>query len=425
MTTNLTGSAIQTLTAENLLAEQRNAPSKIAFFGHYGGNGYGGENYGNESTLQAILACIRERAPEATIVCVCDDPAVVASRYDIAALPIRSMPQSGSAGRICRILQRAAGEIPLWIRTMRQVRTLDQLIVAGTGALDDFAAMNPLGLTLDLFRWTLLARLLGVKLSYVSVGAGPIHHPINRILMKWSLAFGSYRSYRDEWSRDYLTGIGFDTSEDQIYPDLVFGRPKHTLPPRRAIAKSPKIIGVGVMTYSGWSSSSTEIYDRYIQNISRFTTWLLQQGYVVRLLVGQRGCDEQAVLDVSKAVKSEISRSEHPQLISDVADSVETLFEQIAATDLVVATRFHNVVYALMLGKPAVSIGYAAKNDVLMAEMGMGDYCQHVERLDVDLLMEQFSKLVENYHSYIACIESKNEEYRKALDEQYAYILHS
>jgi polysaccharide pyruvyl transferase WcaK-like protein len=424
--------AIQTVNPENPSARQHNTPVKIAFFGHYGGDSHGSENYGNESTLQAILACIRASAPEVTIVCVCDNPAVVASRYNIAAVPIRSIPQPQSADhkgmhswRIVRILRRTAGEIPLWINIMRQVRSLDHLIVAGTGALDDFAAANPLGPTLDLFRWTFIAKLLRVRLSFVSVGAGPIHHPLNRKLMKWSLAMGSYRSYRDEWSRNYMQSIGFDTSQDQIYPDLVFSRPKHMLPPQRARPKSPHVIGVGVMTYLGWSGSSTEIYDRYVQNVAGFTAWLIRQGYQVRLLVGQRGYDEQAVTDIGEAAKQELAQSESTQLINDTADSVEAVFDQIAATDLVVATRFHNVVYALMLGKPVISIGYAAKNEVLQAEMGLGNYCQHIEQLDVDLLMEQFSNLVKNYHSHIACIEDKNEEYRKALDEQYAYILQS
>ena len=59
----------------------------------------------------------------------------------------------------------------------------------------------------------------------------------------------------------------------------------------------------------------------------------------------------------------------------------------------VVATRYHNVVCALMLSKPTISIGYGEKNAVLMADMGLADYCQPVDHLDVGRLIEQFTDL--------------------------------
>ncbi|MGZ8999043.1 MAG: hypothetical protein ACXW2T_09320, partial [Allosphingosinicella sp.] len=58
--------------------------------------------------------------------------------------------------------------------------------------------------------------------------------------------------------------------------------------------------------------------------------------------------------------------------------------------DVVVATRFHNVVSALIQGRPILSIGYATKNDVLLAEAGMGELCQHIEHLELELLKDQF-----------------------------------
>ena len=59
----------------------------------------------------------------------------------------------------------------------------------------------------------------------------------------------------------------------------------------------------------------------------------------------------------------------------------------------VVATRYHNVICALMLAKPTISIGYGEKNAVLMAGTGLADYCQSIGSLDVDRLIEQFTDL--------------------------------
>jgi polysaccharide pyruvyl transferase WcaK-like protein len=91
---------------------------------------------------------------------------------------------------------------------------------------------------------------------------------------------------------------------------------------------------------------------------------------------------------------------------------------QIADTDIVVATRFHNVVCALRLARPTVSIGYAEKNDLLMAEMGLGRFCQRVEELDFDLLMEQFTALVSERQRYVQSLRDMNSVYQERLDRQ-------
>ena len=59
----------------------------------------------------------------------------------------------------------------------------------------------------------------------------------------------------------------------------------------------------------------------------------------------------------------------------------------------VVATRYHNAVCALMQSKPTISIGYGDKSAVLMTDMGLEDYCQPVNHLDVGRLIEQFTDL--------------------------------
>src|SRR5262249_42289347 len=59
----------------------------------------------------------------------------------------------------------------------------------------------------------------------------------------------------------------------------------------------------------------------------------------------------------------------------------------------VVAIRFHNVLAALKLCKPTIAIGYSAKHDALMADMGVPEFCEPVSALDVDRLIQQFTGL--------------------------------
>ena len=96
---------------------------------------------------------------------------------------------------------------------------------------------------------------------------------------------------------------------------------------------------------------------------------------------------------------------------------------QIAETDLVVATRYHNVVCALKLGRPTMSIGYADKNDVLLDEMGLGNFCQHIEHLDVDLLIQQFRRLAAGRKVYEVGIRKTNYAFAESLRNQNAVLL--
>jgi polysaccharide pyruvyl transferase WcaK-like protein len=92
--------------------------------------------------------------------------------------------------------------------------------------------------------------------------------------------------------------------------------------------------------------------------------------------------------------------------------------DRMAKTDIVVATRFHNVVAALKLGLPVVSIGYASKNDALLAEMGLAEFCQHIEELNVDRLIQQFSTLLAARAEHGRRIRDRVDVYRRRLDEQ-------
>lgn len=91
---------------------------------------------------------------------------------------------------------------------------------------------------------------------------------------------------------------------------------------------------------------------------------------------------------------------------------------QIADTDLVVATRYHNVVCALRVGKPTISIGYAKKNDVLLAEMGLADYCQDIERLDVPRLELQTLRLISERPALEGRIREAGARFQSRLREQ-------
>jgi polysaccharide pyruvyl transferase WcaK-like protein len=260
---------------------------------------------------------------------------------------------------------------------------------------------------------------------FVSIGAGPIVNRLNRLLMTSAARIADYRSYRDTVSKDFMVRIGFDAHDDPIYPDLVFSLPAPQPEENGELESGPLTVGVGVMTYYGWKSDPADgaaTYQTYLRKLGEFVEWLLDQKYRVRLLVGEV-TDQRAVDDLRARLASSLKDSAPSRIVSEPISSIQDLLRQVARTDLVVATRFHNVVCALMLEKPVVSLGYAEKNDVLMNEIGLAGYCQHIERFNVDRLIAQFRELVQDRQRFRQCIRSKNEQYRENLRRQFAHIV--
>jgi polysaccharide pyruvyl transferase WcaK-like protein len=88
----------------------------------------------------------------------------------------------------------------------------------------------------------------------------------------------------------------------------------------------------------------------------------------------------------------------------------------------VVATRFHNVLLALLLNKPVISISFHHKCASLMSEMGLGEYCHDINHMNAGRLIEQFQDVERNAEKLKPVIRQKVEQSRKALDEQYSLI---
>ncbi len=98
------------------------------------------------------------------------------------------------------------------------------------------------------------------------------------------------------------------------------------------------------------------------------------------------------------------------QLITEPTNSLHDIMCQIADTDIVVATRFHNVICALKLGRPTISISYEAKNDAVLADFGLGTFCQHIEHFDVERLNDQAMELLNQRAFYEDMIRHRLED---------------
>jgi polysaccharide pyruvyl transferase WcaK-like protein len=401
-------------------SEPRNiSPRRIGLFGVFGCG-----NTGNDGSLEAMLLFLRRVRPDAKFACFCSPRYEAAEQverdFGLFAIPYGIPEPSNPLLRSLDLLTlQAPRKLSSFVRAIWHMRKLDLLIVSGGGFLEGFGT-SLYGRPLTIFAWCLAGRLCRTRVAFVSVGAGSIGHPISRWLLKSAVAPAHYRSYRDRISKAFMESIGCDTRSDPVYPDIAFNLPEPSRSHRHETEDGPLTVGVGVMAFHGWRkdrASADAVYAAYVEKITIFVLWLIDRGHRVRILMGETA-DWQAATDV--VAKVAIARPNLPpgRLLAEQSDTIHEVMRQVAEVDVVVATRFHNVVCALKLDKPTLSIGYGAKNDALMAEMGLGRFCQHIEHLDLDLLVDQFTDLISDRGSYEQSIRDANLVIQERLERQ-------
>ena len=139
-----------------------------------------------------------------------------------------------------------------------------------------------------------------------------------------------------------------------------------------------------------------------------FVLWLLDNGRSVRMFTTDVH-DEPIMREVISDIRAHRPELGPSQIIAEPVSSLTELMRQMASVDTIVASRFHNVLCALKLAKPTLSVGYAPKFDVLMADMGLAEFCQPARSLDLDRLIKQFTEL-----------ESRSAQLRQTMTERTA-----
>lgn len=392
---------------------------RIALMGVFGVN-----SFGNEASLASVVGSIRRRLPSAELFCVCSRPTKVTETYQLEAFDMSLMACAPCTG-IRRVLLALAFRTRLLrvartMRAFRLMRGVDALVVPGTGILDDFG-LRPSEFPLDLLVWCLLARLRGAEVMFVSVGAGPITNVHTLRLMKAAARMATHRSYRDAASRSFMASHGLDVSKDQVVPDVVFSLKSNTAADTTASpskkAADSLVVAVGVMNYRGWmpiQSPREDAYRKHVEDTETIVGHVLDRGHRVRLVLGEPG-DRVVIEDLldrlGAANNPHQGRYSAPPLFG-FAD----LLRELSGSDVVIATRFHNVLCALLMGKPVISIGYADKNRDLLAEFGLAEYAHDIDTLSVDRLTSQLDEMIGRLDELTEPIAIKARQYRAEID---------
>jgi polysaccharide pyruvyl transferase WcaK-like protein len=362
------------------------ARRRVGLFGLLGSG-----NIGNDTSMESMLHYLRTDHPDAIVDAMCSGPERVQARYGIETTPLSWYSRhEESASGIRAIVLKVAGKGLDTFRIASWVRRHDAVIIPGMGVLETTLPLRALGAPYALFLVCASGRLFGTKVALVSVGANVTKQRLMRWLYAAAPRLAFYSSYRDVDSRDALRRRGATPGE--VYPDLAFAIPVAADSPG-----DPDLVGVGVMDFHGSNDErqqADEIYESYVQKMKTFILWLVDGGKTVLLFVGDtKGCDDVVVDRLLGELRADRPALPASRLSAAQASSFGDLVHALRPAGAVVATRYHNVISAIRLCKPTISVGYAAKHDAVMADAGLSEFCQHAGTLDVDRLIEQFTEL--------------------------------
>jgi polysaccharide pyruvyl transferase WcaK-like protein len=358
---------------------QPGAAPRITLLGNFGTG-----NLGNDASLRVAVQQLRALVPAAHLAIACPAPDEIAATYQLPTFPI--VPHrdwTARLGRPARMVLRPFVELVRWTSVMRHVRRADLVVVPGTGILDDFWE-SPFGMPYRMFTWVAVTRLARRRFEFVGIGAGPIQNQVSMRFFRAAARLASRCSYRDVWSRRYMASLGRDVSLDPVVPDLVLALRTEVPPAEADNTARRRRIGIGVMDYRGWNHGDDDeaIVGTYLDKLAAFARTWLDRGDEVKLFIG-------AVEDLP-AAEALVDRLESSPAVAGRAGGLESraeldydgLIADLAEVDVMIATRYHNIVAALLASTPAISLGYAEKNKELLKEFGLAEHCQHIETFD-------------------------------------------
>jgi polysaccharide pyruvyl transferase WcaK-like protein len=424
-----------------------NRSSTIGIIGHVGNS-----NLGDEAIIAALIENMRSRVPECDFVAFTTRPDDTATRHGVSAFPLRRMnsatappPAVGQANNVVSAASRlrsairrvpplfhtlklainmvgsvrgALLEIVFLVRSYRRLSRVSLLVIAGSQQLSD-AVGGCWGFPYTVFKWSLLARVRGIPVAIVSVGAGPLISTLSRWFVRRTVWMAEYRSYRDDVSRTTVRDLGIQDPGD-VVGDLAFSLPSED---NRATPLSDTVV-INPMPFV-WQDyderTERRLYERYIVTLASFIVWLRERGYAVRLVPTQLRTDPIAIDDVERRVHELRPDASDRVRVAHVA-TLTDLLAILNSVRFVVATRFHGAVLACYAARPVLALAYHPKTYDLMAQVGQPQCALPAQDLRLESLQAAFIDLETRADRVAEGIAAHVQQVRQKLAGQYEQL---
>lgn len=346
-------------------------------------------NLGDTATFAAAIAAYRRRVPAIELVAVVPEPAESACLLGTSGFPLYGDGHFVAASFASAT--RAApepvlrGRLPALHRVFEFVGSLDAIVFTGGGLLDDFWG-GPWSLPFWVFAWTTAARLRGARVLFHAIGYDRLTRPSSRALAIGALRLAHYRAFRDAESLGMARRLGLRGACD-VLPDLAFAL--DWSPPEAASspAERPFVI-LNPVSQRMWTHGHDDSYGDYLDAFVSLARTLMEGGYSVKLLSTQDRMDAAALDDVADALAKHRSTGWERLQVTRLEQFMALAHE----ARLVVSSRLHGLILAMVAGTPVVSVAPMRKMRRLMADVGLHDLNLDAATLSTGALNETVAR---------------------------------
>ena len=258
---------------------------------------------------------------------------------------------------------------------LRAAGTADLVVFGGGGLLQD--TTSPFNLPYHLSR-ILAARLRGTPVVGVGLGAGALDTRLGRAEVVRGLRPLAGLSVRDRASQQLLTDLGI--ADVQLGTDLAVALadagPQSALPEAPSVqppaalraGAQPTSLAVCLRPWSGRrgrlpaQARGDATPQQHVDQLAAQLDLIAgRTGLAVRFVALQRDRDDDFHARVASQMRAPSTR---------VAPALDELLGEVSQATAVVSMRYHGGMAAMLTGRPAVLIGYAAKVGSLAEEFG-------------------------------------------------------
>lgn len=303
-------------------------------------------------------------------------------------------------------------------RSYSRVKSLDILIIAGGGQLCDLWWFQPY----NIFKFCFLGRLSKTPVYIVGVGADLLRGRSAKLFAGWAVRLASYVSFRDRQSQELIRSIGVNR-ETQICPDPAYGLNLGALVNSQPGVTIKGRIGLNPMGFCDsrvWPRNDTAAYESYLNKLTEFCLWALQDAYTIELFTTDLGIDKFALTDLRDALlRTDPSLEATGRLVYRPLLSLPAVLEQMGGFEFVITSKFHGVVFCHLLEKPLIALSYLPKIDYLMNAIEQCEYCLNIETVCTKALIATFLRLVGNKSRIIPHLHETAAIYATALQAEF------
>jgi colanic acid/amylovoran biosynthesis protein len=266
----------------------------------------------------------------------------------------------------------------------------------------------------------LLGVRLGKKTALYAQSVGPFRGRVCQLTTKWFFNHLDAISVREGISLQTLQSIGVVRSV-YLVPDAAFLLSGHD-GKKSTSNESPVII-----TPRQWGFNDKKMFENYMKALAYIAEWLAGKGY--RILLASHTIGPTLSEDDRIAVKylyKIIESKENIQIVDTEGLTAYDLINLYSSARLLIGTRFHSVIFALLSSTPVIAIScFGPKTFGIMKSLGLEQFVFDISDLEVTNLKSTIQHILEREDQIREEISSKIKKLQEEAKNSGLVLLNS